>query len=244
MIDTHLHVSHLDAPQRAWQRAKQAGVSGWFAMANDPQSWRDLLALQNDIPFKLGLGLHPLCAHADQNQDLQQLAGMVSNAKLIGECGLDAGPTAPPLPLQIEALRFQIELAQTHQLPLSLHSYRAVDTLLKQLRLSGANCGIFHGFIGSEQQANAVIEQGFLIGVGGAITYPRAQRLRRVIVALPLETLVLETDAPYQPLMGFQGEANRPERLKIIADTIAELKQIDVKDVIKITTDNARKLIA
>ena len=100
--------------------------------------------------------------------------------------------------------------------------------------------GVLHGFSGSEQLGQEYIRRGFLLGIGGSITYPRANKTRKAVAALPLSSLVLETDAPDMPLLGFQGEANLPERLPLIARALAELKGISFDELVQHTTENAK----
>jgi TatD DNase family protein len=124
-----------------------------------------------------------------------------------------------------------------------LHIRRAQDQVLKQLRRFGLKGGIAHAFNGSRQQADEFIKLGFKLGFGGAMTYPRATRLRELAATLPLEAIVLETDAPDMPPVFAARERNSPEYLPRIAQTLAELRGINLETVAHATSANARAVL-
>jgi TatD DNase family protein len=136
----------------------------------------------------------------------------------------------------------QLDLAVKHQLPVIIHSRKSLDLILKELRLRPSLTGVVHSYSGSLQQAKQLIELGFYLGFGGPITYPRASKLRSLVVELPLEALLLETDAPDQPDITHRGSRNEPSLLLAIADCIAELRNIPIKEVVEVTTNNSKRL--
>lgn len=138
----------------------------------------------------------------------------------------------PQLSRQLALLNAQLKLAKQYDLPVILHSRRSHDQLASALRKAALpRTGVVHGFAGSLVQAQAFIRLGYYIGVGGTITYERAQKTRNVMAALPLSALLLETDAPDMPLAGFQGQPNRPERAANVFAALCELRQEAPQDI-------------
>ena len=123
-----------------------------------------------------------------------------------------------------------------------LHARRAVEEVTLALRRIGGLRGVVHSFSGSEEQARQLWELGFMIGIGGPVTWPRASRLRRIVAGMPLQFLLLETDAPDQPLVGRRGRRNEPALLREICQVVADLRGEDFDHVAAATSDNARRL--
>ena len=156
-----------------------------------------------------------------------RLAGKTRPAKVVavGEIGLDRYRDDPQFAKQERFLQAQLTLAKRFDLPVILHSRRTHDTLAMHLKRHDLpRTGVVHGFAGSLQQAERFVQLGYKIGVGGTITYPRAIKTRDVMARLPLEALLLETDAPDMPLNGFQGQPNRPEQAARVFDVLCELR--------------------
>lgn len=188
------------------------------------------------------LGIHPMYVGQAQPDDLVALRTAVETARplALGEIGLDFFVEHYDQAAQEFYFREQLKLAREFDLPVLLHIRRAQDTVLKHLRQIGVRGGIAHAFNGSRQQADAFIQLGFKLGFGGAMTYPRATRLRELAATLPLESIVLETDAPDIPPVFLQpGEPNKPEYLPRIAQTLAELRGLPPEDIARATTENA-----
>jgi TatD DNase family protein len=137
----------------------------------------------------------------------------------------------------------QLALARDADLPVLLHGRRAMDLLLKQLRRIPVPGGIVHAFNGSRQQAEAFIELGFKLGFGGALTYPKARRIRELARTLPLDAIVLETDAPDIPPEWISGRRNTPDQLPRIAEVLADLRGISRQALIAATTANALRVL-
>ena len=136
----------------------------------------------------------------------------------------------------------QLALAHEFDLPVIVHARRAVDTVIASFKRIGKLRGVVHSFSGSAEQARQLRELGFLIGVGGPVTWPRARRLRRLVAEMPLEFLLLETDAPDQPLEGRRGERNEPARVADVCATIAGLREASIAEIASATSENARRL--
>ena len=136
----------------------------------------------------------------------------------------------------------QLALARDLDLPLILHARHAVDDVIAAIRRTGGLRGVVHSFSGSAEQARQLWDLGFLLGIGGPVTYERARRLRGIVAAMPLDFLLLETDAPDQPLHGHRGERNEPACLREVAAVVAGLRGIDADALAAATTANSRRL--
>lgn len=190
------------------------------------------LSLNNDVIY-YGLGLHPLFVEQHKSEDLDILARFLqqqnSRCIAIAEIGLERAKahltTQENWHKQCFFLEQQLYLAQQCQLPVSLHSRQSHDQLYSFLkRISLSSTGVIHGFSGSYQQAKRFVDLGYRIGVGGVITYSRANKTRNTIKQLPLSALVLETDAPDMPLFGYQNQINHPAQIVRIFKELCELR--------------------
>ncbi|WP_127959182.1 TatD family hydrolase [Serratia microhaemolytica] len=231
--DTHCH---FDFPpfcgdeQASLQRAAEAGVQQIIVPTVTAAGFAPVLALAQQYPALFAaLGLHPLYVQQHQDHHLvelsQALATQPTKLIAVGEIGLDLYMPDPCFARQQTLLAAQLKLAKQYDLPVLLHSRRSHDQLSMLLRRADLpRRGVVHGFAGSLAQAQTFLSLGYYIGVGGTITYPRAQKTRRVIAQLPLASLLLETDAPDMPLAGYQGQANRPERLREIFSALCQLR--------------------
>jgi TatD DNase family protein len=160
----------------------------------------------------------------------------------LGECGLDFYIEEADAEGQRRYFSAQLELAREFDLPVILHARRAVEEVTLALRRIGGLRGVVHSFSGSEEQARQLWELGFLIGMGGPVTWPRARRLRRIVADMPLQFLLLETDAPDQPLVGRRGRRNEPALLREVCQVVADLRGEDFDHVAAATSANARRL--
>lgn len=248
LIDSHCHLDagEFDADRAdVVRRAQAAGVSLQVVPAITAASWPQLRAVCLQSPgLYPAYGLHPVFLREHREDHLEALARWIMQEKprAIGECGLDY--FLEDLDHSAQAFYFdaQLRLAREHGLPVIVHARRAVDAVIAAIRRVGGLTGVVHSFSGSPQQAAELHRQGFLLGLGGPVTYERAQRLHRLARDMPLEQLLLETDAPDQPDAGIRGQRNEPARLPVIAEHIARLRGMDVAAVAAATTDNARRL--
>lgn len=252
-IDTHCHFDFppfTDAAEQALSRARQAGVSDIVIPSVTVARINDIVALcQQHRGLWFAVGLHPLWINEHQPQDIdrlqQWLAQRPEKLVAIGETGLDLyrPQEVASSDRQQALLQQQLQLARRYDLPLILHSRRSHDLLASMLRKTPVpGCGVIHGFSGSLQQAQAFIRLGYSIGIGGTITYPRARKTRDTVAALPLSSLVLETDAPDMPLNGFQGQPNRPEQVVQVCEALAELRSEPVELICQTLLDNSLRL--
>lgn len=250
-IDTHCH---FDFPpfsgneRESVARAVQAGVEKIIVPSVDATRFAAVLQLaQQYMPLYAALGLHPIVIHQHNDAALEQLEQhlMQRPAKLvaIGEIGLDLYMEDPQFDRQQYFLDAQLRLARQYDLPVILHSRRTHDKLAQHLRrIEVPRRGVVHGFAGSLQQAQAFITAGYAIGVGGTITYPRASKTRNTIAQLPLDALLLETDAPDMPLNGFQGQPNRPEQVVKVWQTLCELRSETPEAIAAALAANSERL--
>jgi TatD DNase family protein len=266
-IDTHCHLSApefaLDA-DAVREQARRAGVARCVipvVQVADFSATQDLARRWGDA---YALGIHPLYVANASDQALQQLdAALTESAHdphlaAVGEIGLDyfvPELTREPLRArQAHLCREQLKLARKHGLPVLLHVRRAADWLLQALRQIQVPGGIAHAFNGSAQQARQFIGLGFKLGLGGACTYERATRLRTLARSLPLEAIVLETDAPDMPphwlytpagarAAGTPLSRNTPGELPRIGAVIAGLRGMSADDLARATADNAARAL-
>lgn len=258
LIDTHCHldfeplsgVSNPEYLQLTLALAQAEKVSTIIVPAVTSSRWQavlDVCAAPSPVKRFAALGLHPCFLNEHLDNDLERLEaalGQHSEIKAVGETGLDRYIDDPDFERQLELFERQVVLAKQFNLPLLMHGRRAVDQVIKTLRQHQPGAGgVLHAFSGSEQQAKQLWDLGISIGIGGTITYERAQKLRRVVQAVPLESILLETDAPDMPMQGFQGEPNWPHRVGYAARTLAELRSESVERIAEQTTANARRLL-
>nr|WP_010132847.1 TatD family hydrolase [Microbulbifer agarilyticus] len=259
LIDSHCHFDFeafsADRTQ-VWSRCRQAGVQSLVIPGVSIPQWRQLFALVHSEPAWYGaVGVHPwwvkelAIAPADVRRAVverveheRQRSGAVSRCVAVGECGLDAN-IETPLEQQLSVFEAQLEAARALSLPVIVHSVRAHADVLRTLKkFSLEQGGVIHAFSGSREIAEEYVRLGFYLGAGGTITYERAAKTRKALRDIPLEHLVLESDAPDMPLAGRQGERNSPEYLPQIAQTLAELRGISPQLVIEQTGENTRAL--
>ena len=258
-IDTHCH---LDAPEFDADRdavraaARAAGVGHLVVPAVARSHWREVIALAHRHGDSYALGIHPLYTPQAQEGDIAELRALLADMQgdphlvAVGEIGLDFFVPGLEAQRQIWFYEQQIQLARDFALPVILHVRKSSDHLLKTLRAQPVVGGIAHAFNGSMQQAQAFIDLGFKLGFGGAVTYERALKLREMAATLPLESIVLETDAPDIPPHWLYTTAqaradgqpqgrNSPAELPRIAQHVAALRGCNDQALAMATTANA-----
>jgi len=248
LIDSHTHFDdeRFNADRdAAYERARAAGVSVQVLAGVCAHLWPQLKTVVATYPgLYASYGLHPMYLGVHRPRHLQELAQWLEQERpvAVGECGLDyLIPDMQP-ERQVEFFTEQLRIARDHDLPVIVHARRAVDDVIKYIRRFPGSRGVVHSFSGSEQQAERLYKLGFLTSFGGPLTYPRANRLRRLIKKLPLESFMLETDAPDQPGAQHQGERNEPAYLPEVLAVVAELRAQDPAEIAAATTRNAMNL--
>ena len=257
-IDTHCHLydEAFDADRdEAVQRALNAGVTTMLLPDIDSSSTPHLDALQRQYPtvFRPMAGLHPTSVKEDYEQELDHVHNRLFNSSnslnsplkniAVGEIGMDLYWDRTFEAQQREVLKTQMLWAEQLDLPVALHIRKAhneVFGLLRDLNRTTYR-GVMHCFGGSVQEAQRAIEMGFHLGIGGVVTFKNAT-LADVVKAVPLERLLLETDAPYLSPVPHRGQRNESAYIPLIAQKIADIKGITVDEVAAVTTANARSL--
>lgn len=249
LIDTHCHLdaAEFDADRdEVADRATAAGVGIIVVPAVEVGNFADVERTCARYAACLpAWGIHPMYVDRARDEDLGALRAQLrdKSAVAVGEIGLDH--FVPGLDRQRQERFFveQLKIARDFDLPVLLHIRRAQDAVLKQLRRIGVRGGIAHAFNGSRQQAEEFIKLGFKLGFGGAMTYARATRLRELAAGLPLEAIVLETDAPDMAPAFAESRRNTPEYLPRIAGELALLRAIAPSEVEQATGANAARVI-
>jgi TatD DNase family protein len=248
LIDSHSHIdtAAFDADRaQVVARAIAAGVRQQIVPAISKPGWANLRDVCLQHPgLHPAFGLHPMYLDDHEHSHLDDLDALIEKEKpvAVGECGLDFYVDGLDRDEQYRYFRRQLELARHFDLPVIIHARRAYDEVTACIRRISGLRGVVHSFSGSAQQANNLCNLGFLLGIGGPVTYPRAERLRDIVATMPAEYLLLETDSPDQPLHGHQGERNEPARLVEVMQTVASLRNESVAEVAATTSRNAVRL--
>jgi TatD DNase family protein len=244
MFDSHCHLTDLDDPVGALAGAQAAGVRSMLTCGYHAESNAAVLRLREQVcDLPIALGLHPWFA----NEEVESVLQLIEQKRppVIGELGLDLWGDTPvhPLERQMHVLEAQLQLAVRLNLPVTLHSRKAIDELSSAIRNHPGLRGALHAFSGSCEQLRPLLDLGLYVGVGGAVTRSRAKRVRRCAQAAPLDRIVLETDAPAIGLQGIEPPHVRPAHLPKIAAALAELRAVDLAQIDAQTDQNIRDLI-
>jgi TatD DNase family protein len=250
LTDTHTHLYYETDPESLaalMQRSLDNEVTRLFLPNVDVASIplvMNLAALYPEHCFPM-LGLHPCDVKETYKEELASIYAAIPAQKIyaIGEIGIDLYWDKTTLANQIEAFETQINWAKDLNLPIVIHcreAFEEVYALLLKHRDEKLR-GIFHCFNGTLDQAHNIIELGFYLGIGGVVTYKNAG-LDAVVAQIPLENLVLETDSPYLPPAPFRGKPNESSYLVHIAQKVADLHQISIEELARITTENSSKI--
>lgn len=254
MIDTHCHLydEAFDTDRhQAVMRAVEADVPVMLLPAIDSQSHAAQEALAEQYPqyFHQMMGLHPTSVTEDPQAELDIVQSKLFDPRrryvAVGEIGLDLYWDKTYLDQQLAVLRQQMQWARQLDLPVCLHVRKAYNELFGLLRdlNFGTYRGVMHCFGGSVQEAQRAVEMGFYIGIGGVVTFKNAT-LAQVAAAVPLDRIVLETDAPYLAPVPYRGKRNESAYIPVIASKIAELRGITLRQVADTTTHAARQLFS
>lgn len=250
IIDTHTHLylNEFNADiDEVLQKAAAEGVKQFYLPNVDSTSIDDLLSLAEQYPGKCipMMGLHPCYVKENVADELNLVQDWLHKRSFaaVGEIGLDYYWDKTFVPQQKDAFRKQINWALELNLPIVIHSRESMQDCIAivQEHQNGKLRGIFHCFGGSMEEAKQIIDLGFLLGIGGVVTYKKSG-LTEVLPHIPLQHLVVETDAPYLSPVPFRGKRNEPSYLKFIVEKIAELMQTTAEEIAAQTTANAQKL--
>jgi TatD DNase family protein len=253
LIDSHTHLDFPDFDedrQALLAESRALGVKRMVVLGVYQANWQRVWDLvQSDPDLHAAFGLHPVYLDVHQPEDLPELGDWLARLAghrqvcAVGEIGLDYFIETLDRERQQTLFEAQLQLAADFNLPALIHvrrSHAAVIATLKRFRLKRA--GIIHAFAGSKEEAREYIKLGFKLGLGGAATWPQALRMHRVLAELPLESVVLETDAPDMAPVMFPGQRNSPAHLPAICSALAGIMSITAEQLAAASTANACEL--
>lgn len=250
LIDTHVHLDDRrfdDDRDSVVQRAKCAGVQAFVIPAVSAADWRRLQQTASHYREACpAIGLHPLYTSQHQWQDLDRMESALASGQFtaIGECGLDGTAADDQAPLQHDYFIAQLNLARHYKLPVIIHAHRAVEATLLALRAHGPDAGVIHSYNGSLQQAHRLIDLGYKLSFGGPTTYPGSRKIHQLVQKLPLQSLMLETDAPFQPLYRQTDSRNEPANIVRILQAVAKLRNQPAELIAAASNHNASRLFS
>ncbi|MDR1847571.1 MAG: TatD family hydrolase [Bacteroidales bacterium] len=246
-IDTHSHLYEEAFSQDITQvieKAKENGVSKIFLPNIDIQSIESMMRLaKSDSCFETMMGLHPTSVTQNVETELQTIKSHLQNPNSfigIGEIGIDMYWSSQWQTEQIFAFEQQMKWSLDFNLPVVIHNRSAFDLIISSLKSINSKKykGIFHCFSGTIKEAEQIIEMGFLLGIGGILTFKNSE-LQNVIKQIPLSNLVLETDSPYLAPVPYRGKRNESSYISLIAQKLADIKGITLAEVANTTTTAA-----
>jgi len=250
LIDSH---AHLEMPEfkkdleAVIQRAKESGIEYIFTVGTEEKDWKRALEIADSHPSIYAiLGVHPHNAKEINDRTYPMLRELCLNGKVraFGEIGLDFFRNLSPRDVQLKRFREQIGLAKELELPVVIHDREAHQETLEILKSERAGeCGgIIHCFSGDYEMAKTCMDMGFYISVPGSITFKNAEGFREVVRRIPLESLLVETDAPFLTPEPFRGKRNEPSYVRYTAQRVAEVKNISFEKMAEVTTQNAMRV--
>lgn len=248
-IDTHVHLNaeqYNEDLQDVIDRALEAGVNQMVVIGFDQKTIKRAIELAEEYDFIYAVvGWHPVDAIDCTDEDLQWIEELASHPKVvaIGETGLDYHWDKSPKEIQQQVFRKQIQLAQRVNLPLVIHNRDATEDVVRILQEEQAEKtgGVMHCFGGSVETAKTCIDMNFMISLGGPVTFKNAKKPKEVATEIPLEWLMIETDAPYLAPHPHRGKRNEPSLVPLVAEEIARLKGVSIEEVAQATTENAKR---
>jgi TatD DNase family protein len=256
-VDTHCHLMMIDqesGEEKVIKEARESGVGHLITIGTTLEdSIRSVELAKKYTVVSATIGMHPCDCGDDWKNEFDQLKKLLKNnlgekigKKIIvgiGETGLDFYHKPFFKQRQIDSFCAHIELAIEYRLPIVLHIRDSAEEALKVLeKYKDEIRGVAHCFVQKEDIAKILLDWGFYLGIGGPISYPKNKLLRNMFASIDLERILLETDAPFLPPQQYRGQRNHPKYIPLIAQVLAEVKQVDVKTVESVTTENANNL--
>ncbi|MBX2884202.1 MAG: TatD family hydrolase [Granulosicoccus sp.] len=250
LIDSHCHLDDtvFDNDRIALlEAARRRGIAAHVLPATTAANWPRLRQIcSQHSGLYATYGLHPMFLEHHKPGDLEALRELLQHNRSagIGECGLDFSQDTTDKKAQHHWFENQLVLAREFNLPIVIHARGAVEAVISAIRASGHYRGVVHSYNGSAVQAKRLIDLGYLMSFGGAVTYDRARRLRELVTHLPLDALMLETDAPDQPDARHRQQRMQPEWLIDIFEVFCNLRSEAPDTIAQATTDNALSLFS
>lgn len=248
MIDTHSHINTILKlnTDEILENAKRNGIEKVIVPAACKSDFDDIMKLIDKYENVYGmLGIHPSEAKDWDDSIIDKIREYSKNKKIvgIGEIGLDYYWDKSFNELQKEIFIKQIKLANSLNLPIDIHDREAhKDTFDIVKKYNKNSTIIMHCFSGSVEFAKECIKEGWYLGIGGVVTFKNAIKMKDVVKNVPIEKIILETDAPYLTPVPYRGKENQPAYVKFVAEEIAKIKNITINDVKNITTQNAERI--
>lgn len=250
LFDTHTHVNidqFEEDREEVIERAREAGVNQMVVVGFDNETIDGAMALAESYDFiYAAVGWHPVDAIDATEEDFRRLEQLSSHPKVValGEMGLDYHWDKSPKDVQIEVFKKQIDLAKRVNMPIIIHNREATDDIISVLKEENAAevGGIMHCFSAGLEEARQCLDMNFYISFGGPVTFKNAKLPKEVAKEVPLERLLVETDCPFLSPHPYRGKRNEPARVKLVAEKVAELKEMEFEQLARITSDNARRL--
>jgi len=255
-LDSHCHITadrYADDRDATLDRAREAGVEAFIAIGSgygfEGNSQAVALAEAHDDVFAM-VGIHPHEASVMTDEVMARLRTWLAHPRVVGvgECGLDFHYMNSPDDAQREAFAMQVALARELDQPVSIHvrgdDPDAYAPMLEIWQAEGAGEleGVLHCYTGSKRFAHDALDAGFVVSFSGIVTFKRSDELREVARSVPLDRLLVETDAPFLAPEGHRGRRNEPAWVGRVGETLAELHDVSIEDLAKATRDNARRL--
>lgn len=248
MIDTHSHINFEDYKENFdgfISDLKENDIQNVIIPGVEPSTFDEIISLCEKYEMLYGaIGIHPSEFQTFNENSKEKIYELLKHKKIvaIGEIGLDYHYGADSKEEQKELLKQQLKIAEELQVPVIIHDRESHEDVFEILQNYNLKDVIFHCFSGNAEFAKKCINSGYYIAIGGVVTFKNAKDLKEAAKIIPLNKLLLETDAPYLAPVPFRGKLNTPAYLKYIAQEIATLKEIDVEEVKKQTTENAKKV--
>lgn len=248
LFDSHCHLNLAPLKYRLpelLQEADDAGVIGFVVPGVHPDGWHEISLLVSKYPQIFpAYGIHPMNAGSVTDKTFMHLSELASLSVAIGEIGIDPSYSVS-IEVQERAFREQLRIAVKADLPVLVHCRRSFQRVFKIIQDEGADKvgGIMHAYSGSVEMAREFIKLGFLISISGTVTWNHAIRPIQIARELPLKHLVIETDAPDMTPERYRGAFNKPSWLKEVAERLAEIRGISIKDVADATTENIIRIL-
>lgn len=250
LIDTHVHLNahqYNDDLEEVIVRARENGLEKMVVIGCDRPSIERTMELIEEYDDIYGvIGWHPVDAIDCTDEDLKWIEELSAHKKIvgIGETGLDYHWDKSPKDVQKKLFRKQLALAKRVGLPIIIHNRESTEDCVEILKEENAEeiGGIMHAFSADEKTADEIIAMNFYVSLGGPVTFKNAQLPKDIAVHVPLDRLLVETDAPYLTPHPFRGKRNEPAHVKLVAEKIAELRGMSYEDLASATTENAKRL--
>ena len=250
LIDSHAHLEMPDFKkdlEAVIQRAKESGIGYIFTVGTEKRDWKRTLEIANSYSSVYAiLGVHPHHAKEIDGETYPILQKLCRDEKVkaYGEIGLDFYRNLSPRDIQLKRFREQIGFAKEQGFPIVVHDREAHQETLEILRSEKASeCGgIIHCFSGDYEMAKVCMDMGFYISIPGSITFNNAERFREIVKKLPLDALLVETDAPFLTPVPFRGKRNEPSYVRYTAQKVADIKKVPFEKVAEVTSENALRV--